>query len=305
MALPPRLNRPDYLFNPRSVIRRLRHGRGGAWDGRTTETVRLPWDLELTVFSDEIGRAIAYTGVFDIPVTETILRLTEPGDVALDAGANVGYITSLMARRAGPAGRVVAFEPHPTIHAVLEENASRWNTDPSVASVEARCAALSNEPGTGHLQVEEVEAHMGLSTLRDPANGGAGFEVELVRIDDLFAESPPQLVKIDVEGHERAVLEGTEVLLGEGRVRDVVFEEHAIYPAPSMTLLEEHGMTLFTLKHTMLGLHVHPIEEGPAPPEWPGPNYLATRDPERAMRLLRPRGWRCLGGVARLGQPAA
>lgn len=305
MALPPRLNRPDYLFHPRSVIRRLRHGRGGTWDGRTTETVRLPWDLELTIFSDEIGRAIAYTGVFDMPLTETILRLTEPGDLALDVGANVGYVTSLMARRAGPTGRVIAFEPHPTIHPVLEENARRWHTDPSVAAVEARRLALSNESGAGHLHVEGVEGHMGLFALSDSANGDVGLEVELGRLDDLLAESPPQLLKIDVEGHERAVLEGGAGLLSEGRIRDVVFEEHAIYPAPSMTLLEEHGMTLFTLKHTLLGLHVHPIEEGPAPPEWPGPNYLATRDPDRAMRLLRPRGWRCLGGIALLGQPAA
>jgi FkbM family methyltransferase len=303
-----RLNRPEYLFRPGAVLKRLREGGRDSWDSNATAQARLPWGPEITVFRDEIGHTIIASGIFDLAVTETIFRLVDGGDLAVDVGANVGYMTGLMAARAGSSGGVVAFEPHPTVFELLSRNAGGWDADPELAAVETRRVALSNRAGAGHLQLEGAsESRFGLSSLGSSGDGLAAnaVEVELATFDDLFGEQEPGLVKIDVEGHEQAVLEGAGRLLEGGRIRDIVFEEHAVYPAPSMTLLEEHGMTLFTLKHTLLGLDVSPIEEGPAPPVWPGPSYLATRDPGRALARLRPRGWQCLGGVARLGRAAA
>lgn len=40
----------------------------------------------------------------------------------MDVGANIGYFTLLMARQVGPGGRVIAFEPLPTVYSVLCEN---------------------------------------------------------------------------------------------------------------------------------------------------------------------------------------
>jgi FkbM family methyltransferase len=299
-----RLNRPEYLYRPRAVLKRLLGG-GGA--SGANMTARLPWDQEITVFPDVLGRTLTTSGVFDPCVTETIHRLIEPGALAVDVGANVGYVTSLMAVRAGPHGRVIAFEPQPAVFEMLKRNVSGWWDDAGLAAVEARRLALSDRAGTGQLRSPgSSESHMGLSSLARTEGGGAEtFEVELATLDELFKGQELQLLKLDVEGHEHAVLEGAEGLLGEGGVRDIVFEEHAIYPAPTMTFLEERGMTLFTLKHSPLGVRLHPIREGPAPPGWPGPNYLATIDAERALRLLRPRGWQSLGGLARLGRVAA
>lgn len=262
------------------------------------------------MFPDVLGRQLSACGVFDPSGTETIHRLLDSGGLAVDVGANVGYVTNLMAVRTGSGGSVVAFEPEPAVFELLEGNVARWNTDSRTAAVEARQLALSSRSGTGQLESGGSPGdHMGLSSLREAESGEDGntfeFEVELARLDDLFPSGEIQVLKIDVEGHELAVLEGAERLLEERRVRDVIFEEHAIYPAPSMTFLEERGMALFTIKHTPLGLRVRPIVEGPAPGGWPGPNYLATRDPERALARLRPRGWQSLGGVARLGRAQA
>jgi FkbM family methyltransferase len=295
ISLLARLNRPEYLFQPRAALRRLWKG-GRSWEGPGTTIAEVPWSREITVFRDEIGRMIFLTGIFDLTVTETIHRLTAPGVVAVDVGANVGYLTSLMATRGGPGGRVVAFEPHPEVFSVLEENARRWNADPTVAAVEVHGLALSNRSGGGQLQtVSQAEGHMGLSSLEAQGTGGQpSVDIELAKLDDLLESGHIDMLKLDVEGHELSVLAGAERLLDGRLIRDLVFEEHRIYPAPSMTFLEERGMTLFTLKHTLFGPQVRPIEEGPAPPEWPGPNYLATLDPERALSLLSPRGWRCL-----------
>ena len=70
-----------------------------------------------------IGRSIVTTGLFDLAVSELLARLIDPGDIVVDAGANVGYMTVLAATAAGRSGRVLAFEPHPELFAVLCQNA--------------------------------------------------------------------------------------------------------------------------------------------------------------------------------------
>ncbi len=297
VSLPARLNRPEYLFRPSAVIRRLRAGRDGIGASETVEDFALPWSRTISVFPDELGHSVMVSGVFDLCVTESIHRLLDKGDFAVDVGANVGYITSLIATRIGPEGSVLAFEPHPKVFELLERNVARWNADDATGALEARRLAISSEAGIGHLNVDANSAsHMGLASLREGAEGGApeDYEVELARLDDLVGDRKVQLLKIDVEGHELEVLRGAESLLSDSHVRDVVFEDHGIYPTPPMTFLEERGMTVLTLRHSLLGPLVHPVQEGPAPPGWPGPNYLATLDPDRALARLSPRGWRSL-----------
>jgi FkbM family methyltransferase len=258
----------------------------------------LLWGQTITVFPDHLGRALIIGGIVDLPLTESIHRLLDPGGLAVDVGANVGYVTNLMATRLGKAGRVIAFEPHPTVFELLDRNVGRWNEDPSIGTAEAHRLAVSSDSGRGLLSGGgEPNVHMGLASLRNGAETGGprDFVVELARLDDVLGEREVQLVKIDVEGHEREVLEGARTLIAERRVRDVVFEDHGVYPTPAMSLLEELGMSVFTLKHSLLGPRAHPVRQGPAPGGWPGPNYLATLDPARAKARLAPRGWRSLG----------
>ncbi len=99
--------------------------------------------------SDAIGYSILVGRVFDPCVTETIHRLIEPGDVIIDVGANVGYLTSLAAVRAGRAGRVIAVEPHPTVFELLRANVESWRGKPGLAPVELHQLALSDHAGRG------------------------------------------------------------------------------------------------------------------------------------------------------------
>ena len=64
---------------------------------------------------ETIGRAILRLGVYDLCVSESICRLLDPGESAIDVGANLGYMTSLMAAKAGKCGSVESFEPHPDL----------------------------------------------------------------------------------------------------------------------------------------------------------------------------------------------
>src|SRR5437016_2709331 len=52
-----------------------------------------------------------WLGTYESPKQDAFARAIRPGDLVVDAGANVGFYTLLAARIAGPTGRVVAFEP--------------------------------------------------------------------------------------------------------------------------------------------------------------------------------------------------
>src|SRR3569623_794508 len=106
---------PEYFFRPRQVALKL---------GRTVrahrefEDVTLPWGATMRIRPGEhIGSRIWHRGVFDLVVLEAIARLIEPGESALDIGANIGQMTNLMSHRVGPKGRGLSFEPHPGVFA--------------------------------------------------------------------------------------------------------------------------------------------------------------------------------------------
>src|SRR5213596_3121288 len=79
--------------------------------------------------SDDRWRLLAYTS-WQFPVSEVLWRLVHAGDICLDIGANIGYMTSLLAIKTGDGRRVFAFEPHPKIFGRLKMNveffAIRW-----------------------------------------------------------------------------------------------------------------------------------------------------------------------------------
>lgn len=296
--LPARLNdKPHYVFHPVRMVRRARY-RGPSTAGRRA-IAHLPWGLPLEVGADEqIGFTILTASVFDPCVTETIQRLVDPGDLVVDVGANVGYMTSLAAVRAGPSGRVMAFEPHPVVFEMLSANVGRWDGAP-VAQIEPHQLALSDRAGTAQLNAGHAfEANMGLARLDGDSEASSDdvlMPVEVKRLDELIGDERIGLMKIDVEGHEPGVLRGSERLLESGLIRDLIFEDHNPYPDESTRIVEQAGYQLFSLSNDLFGVNLGaPAKRGEVR-EWPGPSYLATREPERARQRLRARGWQIDG----------
>src|ERR1035441_908720 len=116
------LNEPVYWFRPSRVLPRLfhRHRRG-------LEDVKVAWGTLMTCdTSESIGRSIRNQGVYDLVVSEAICRLLRVGGTAVDVGANIGHMTGLMAKHAGPSGRVISFEPSSRIRPTLSRNVARW-----------------------------------------------------------------------------------------------------------------------------------------------------------------------------------
>ena len=115
------LRKPQYVLRPRWAVRRILSKIGLA---SAPEEIDLPWGKLHIDIRDTVGRALAAQGLYDLVTTEVLWRLTDEGATVFDVGANIGYFTTLLARRVGPNGRVVAFEPHPETLQWLQRNAS-------------------------------------------------------------------------------------------------------------------------------------------------------------------------------------
>ena len=293
------LDKPHYVCRPGQLFRRLAHTLRGVPPGQL-ESAALPWGLTIQYHSEEmIGSSIRRTGIFDLCVTEALWRLLEPGETALDIGANIGYMTSVMAARVGKDGQVLSFEPHPEIFRELSNNVHSWNNSPLTGRIEAYKIAMSDRVGAGWLATTpEFASNRGTATLLTGATAGedtALLNVSILPLDE-FPGLPPQIgvMKVDVEGHEAQVFQGAKKLLAAGRVRDIVFEEHSPYPTAVTGLLESAGYTLFVLDQAPSGPVAAPVTEFAERRLQDAPNYLATREPARALDRLRKRGWATL-----------
>jgi hypothetical protein len=104
MRLVRAMTRPEYLYRPAQLWRRLRR-RAVLAHG----DVRLAWGLPIEIqTAGYVSVDILNLGVYDRVVPEAICRLLDR-EWALDVGANVGQNASIMALIAGPHGRVLAF----------------------------------------------------------------------------------------------------------------------------------------------------------------------------------------------------
>lgn len=293
------VNRPYYLFRPRQALARLRGGPPAAPAGDDgTSLVPTAWGSAIHCWPDSLGLAVARTGVYDLPVAETLARLADPGETAVDAGANVGLMTNLLAHAVGSGGRVVSFEPHPLVHATLRRNVARLRDVDRLDVVQLRQAAVSAERGTLPLRIDPqtFSYNKGTASLQPSVAGESGDEsvdVETVRLDDELT-GPIGVMKLDVEMHELQALQGAEQLLSAGEIRDIVFEEHEPPPTAVTELLERHGYTILGVRQGVL----RPLASSPLDAYrrqlWDPPALLATRDPQRARGRLHPLGWRAL-----------
>lgn len=274
--------------------------------------VHLPWDLTISVRpGDTIGRSICTYGVYDLATTESIFRLLDPGEAAVDIGANVGYMTGVMARRSGAAGQVICFEPCPSVFGELAVNLARWKSDIGLAEIHANQLAMSRANGEADLQIPvSFDSNHGTASLEaDPTSGPSvtTARVKVARLDEILAPTMEiGVVKIDVEGHEFGVLEGAEALLNSHRIRDIIIEEHGVYPTPAQSLLESHGYTLYRLSRTFLRPTLNPCDDSRTWDQHPVgvlANFVATLDPDRAQSRFSVAGWKALSGKFSTSQP--
>lgn len=178
-----------------------------------------------------------WLGTFEIGKRRTLAHAVRPGAVVFDVGAHAGYYTMLFSGRAGGSGRVVAVEPLPG----NLDNLRRHVSANRLRNVSVVAAAAGAEVGRSGFR-EESTGYMG--HLADDGR----LAVDVVTLDDLAGRfGLPQVMKIDVEGGEAAVLAGAARVLAEGRPTVFLATHGAPAHRESCALLTAAGYRLRSL----------------------------------------------------------
>lgn len=160
-----------------------------------------------------------WLGTYEPQLLETISDLARSGMIAYDLGANVGYVTLMLAQTVGDDGHVYAFEAHP-------DNVERLRTN----------IFLNNLNGRVTVQLAAVAGHggqatflIGPSTATGKVIGSGGREIGVcansisvpaVTLDDFVYQDgnePPDIIKMDIEGGEVLAIPGMKRLLAKTR----------------------------------------------------------------------------------------
>ena len=160
----------------------------------------------LVPINEGIGWKIYYLKSFEKEETNFIRSVAKDDWVYFDIGANVGYYTLLFSTLSKN-GRIHSFEPIPLCHHLLSANILLNNLN----NIRINNLALSNYSGVTKFSVSQKwETSSFIHTERDPL--GEVIHVEVGRLDDYIKENGIEridLMKIDVEGAEKLVLEGS------------------------------------------------------------------------------------------------
>jgi FkbM family methyltransferase len=164
-----------------------------------------------------IGRSIELYGEYSGLETSVFNQLLRPGQLVVDAGANIGVHTLFFAKKVGADGRVLALEPQRLLFQTLCGNMALN----SITNAYCWNMALGDEPGD-----------IGITALdpTQPTNFGgisagdcAGGERVAVTTIDNFELPRCDFIKIDVEGMEEQVLRGAERTIR--RLRPLLYVE--------------------------------------------------------------------------------
>jgi FkbM family methyltransferase len=197
---------------------RVYEGRADRW----TEIADFEGDLRMRVDrAAYMGSLIYWRGIHAYAEAGVIRRFLPEDGVFVDVGANQGELTLVAARRARR-GRVISFEPVPQWHERLAANVA-LNRFANVTLVRAGVSDHEGEAEmfTSHDTSAQASFNEGLSSFqrsgyRDVPVGS----FPLVTLDAWAAReglSRLDLLKVDVEGSERAVLEGAAATLEKFR----------------------------------------------------------------------------------------
>ncbi|MGI8901496.1 MAG: FkbM family methyltransferase [Nocardioides sp.] len=196
---------------------RLRPPKGTIYVSEEPGGARLQCDLR-----DHLSRVIYYRGWMDLALETWMKRWLRPGDVYVDVGAHIGYLSALAADAVTRTGRVVAFEPSPDTYAKL-----RAAFDPGrFPHVEVVSAAVASAEGEATFFTADGDwAHQ---SYRNSLHPGPGLRdrttVPTASLDGHFPHERLRLLKIDVEGGELGVLAGGADLLTGSRCDALVIE---------------------------------------------------------------------------------
>lgn len=239
---------------------------------RSIHGYRMLLDLE----DRGISRSLILFGTREVDHKIILEKVVQPDMTIFDIGANIGYYVLMELELLGDRGCVIAIEPSPNNLHLLRRNLALNGYD----GIEVIEGAVSDTEDT---RVFHLSQQSNLGTFHPVGSGAAHLSGEWIEVETQtvpgLARSygAPNLIRMDVEGHEVEVLGGMLKAIRAGDMAPtIVFETHLTRYSP------EHDMeavlrALFDCGYTV--------------------RYLSSSY-ERGTRLISERGYRSSAPIA-------
>jgi FkbM family methyltransferase len=240
----------DRLFRNDSTTRILRVP-AGPLKGFQLE-VNLKWERQYLL------------GKFEFSIIEIIRELVKANMICYDIGAHIGYYTLILTQQVGSSGRVIAFEPNPSVFARLQGNIA-LNSSRIDAEVQLLPFAVWDNEGPRPFFKGGSTTTGRLVRFPQGTSEADLFQVECRTLDALvFGQNlpPPDLIKIDVEWAEHLVLKGMRRVLEEFRPV-IISEIHDFKPGQDIhDALKELNYFIYSAESKQEWFHPNDVVKG-------------------------------------------
>lgn len=164
----------------------------------------------------------------------------KPGQTVMVVGAHIGIHALYIAKKVGPSGQVHAFEAWKENYEALKKNQEANQ----FSNLYPHNLAVSSEEGTIQMAAGSTDGRHHVS-----GSGNDTIEVECVSLDH-FSQThqlKPDLLLIDVEGHDLEVLKGASLLI-QRRKPVIIVEHHGHeFPGADQEIIEFLKKNLYTV----------------------------------------------------------
>lgn len=184
------------------------------------------YQMYLDVQDPGISRTLLLFGKRELEHKIMLQKILRPGMTVLDIGANIGYYAIMESQLVGERGKVIAVEPSPNNISLLTRNLQLNRCE----NVEVFQAAISDTND----EREFFMAHSSnLNTFHNTGSGahdltGETITVTTMTVVDMMKNSgTPDLIRMDVEGHEVEVINGMLSAIQRNELAPmIIFETH-------------------------------------------------------------------------------
>lgn len=163
-----------------------------------------------------IGKSLRTYGEFCEHEFKIMSQVLRPGQVAVDAGANIGCFSVPMSKALGPKGILYAFEPQPFIQSILSHNLLQNQCE------NTRCLTIALGRKSDEILVPNFDyisrnnfGGMSFANGFNEKKGTAQIRVPCARLDDVIDPPSLRFIKADVEKMEADFLLGASGLIEE------------------------------------------------------------------------------------------
>lgn len=224
---------------------------------------------------------VLYANKHDRHDDEDFLKaVLQAEDTYVDIGANIGTLVLKAASIVGPSGKVVGIEAHPTTFSYLTKNVNT-NKFQNVKLINTAVGDAEGKVVFSNLKGDDQN-----KVIQDSKNG---IEVPIVKLDNILkTEAKINLLKIDVEGFEKMVLQGamntlenTDIVFYESWEKH--FKQFNYTTSEVIEMLKSKDFEVFRLQ----GNSLFPVGENYVSEKCE--NLVATRYPE----ILESKGFEC------------